>query len=975
MISQYTLVRKIKLGKTSIMKNRKLLFVLSISTIALAACAPQTKRIASAAAPDNAWAFEKSDVPVDPGYRFGRLPNGMRYVIRQNATPKGTALVRMQIDAGSLDEGDGERGYAHYVEHMAFNGSTNVPEGEMVKLLERHGLAFGADTNASTGFERTTYMLDLPKNDPELLDIALMLMRETASELTFNAGAVDRERGVVQAEMRDRNTFALKNFQDQLDFVLPGSKVASRLPIGTAESLAGASPQGLKAFWKREYVPEHTTLYVIGDFDPDLVEAKIKDRFGSWKAAPAEPRPKAGPVDLKEPARGDVYIDAALSERVTVSRKGAYLKEPDTLAQRKENLLRQIGYAIINRRMLRRTREANAPFRNASFGTSDIFKEGRTTELNIDTVDGKWRRGMIEAGVEYRRALTYGFTKEEVDEQIAIIRTANANAAKGEATRSNGQLLGAAQALVMDEQVPDTPTNSQNRLEAFIPEITPEAVLGALQREIVPLESPLVRFQGRTPPAEGDKGLQSAWAQAMAAPVKPMEQKAAQTFGYTQFGPPGKVVSDVVEPKLGIRTIRFANGVRLNIKKTDLKADQVLIQVSVDGGDMLASKDRPLSTRMISVLSLGGLGKHSKDELDTMLAGRTVSANLGATDETFVSIAATTPRDMELQLQLMTAQLVDPGYRREGEVLFKQSINNLFASLRATPGAALSAELGAIISDGDPRFSLGKVEDYRVLSFEKLKGTVSDRFQNGAIEIGIVGDVDEEAAIGYVARTFGALPPREPDFRRYDSERDRTFTKDRKRHVVRHTGAKDQAVVTLIWPTRDGEDLTAALQLQLLERVMRIQMTDTLREKLGKAYSPGASSNTSRTYKGYGTFSVNASVDVKDVPATRAAIKDTVSGVRDKPVSDDILKRAREPMLEGYDNALKTNAGWLTFVDRAQTEPENIDRFLQGKQTLQAITPAELHAVAKKYLTPEGAVEIDVLPDGVDEPLATPPAK
>ncbi len=952
------------------MKNRKLLFVLSISTIALAACAPQTKRIASVSAPDNAWAFETSDVPVDPGYRFGRLPNGMRYVIRQNATPKGTALVRMQIDAGSLDESDNERGYAHYVEHMAFNGSTNVPEGEMVKLLERHGLAFGADTNASTGFERTTYMLDLPKNDPELLDIALMLMRETASELTFNPGAVNRERGVVQSEMRDRNTFALKSFQDQIDFALPGSKVAKRLPIGTPESLAGASPEGLKAFWRREYVPAHTTLYVIGDFDPDLVEAEIKDRFGSWKAAPAEPKPKGGPVNVTDKARGDVYIDAALSERVTVSRHGPYLQEPDTLAQRKENLLRQIGYAIINRRMLRRSREANAPFRNASFGTSDIFKEGRTTELNIDTVDGKWRRGTVEAGIEYRRALTYGFTKEEVDEQVAIIRSANDNAAKGEATRSNGQLLGAAQALVTDEQVPDTPTNSKNRLEAFIPEITPAAVLGALQRELVPLEEPLLRFQGRTPPADGDKGLRNAWAEAMAAPIRPLEQKVAVAFGYTDFGPPGKVVSDVVEPKLGIRTIRFANGVRLNIKRTELKADQVLIQVSVDGGEMLAAKDRPLATRMVSVLALGGLGKHSKDELDTMLAGRTVSSNFGSTDETFVAIAATTPRDLELQLQLMTAQVVDPGYRKEGEVLFKQSINNLFASLRATPGSALSAELGAIISDDDPRFSLGKVESYRTLSFDQLKGTLADRFKNGAIEIGIVGDIDEDATIGFVARTFGALPPREPDFRPYDKERDRPFTKDRKRHVVRHTGAKDQAVVTMIWPTRDGEDLTAALQLQMLERVMRIQMTDTLREKLGKAYSPGASSNTSRTYKGYGTFSVNASVDVKDVPATRAAIKDTVATVRDKPVSDDILKRAREPMLEGYDNALKTNAGWLTFVDRAQTEPENIDRFLKSKELLQAITPAEIQAVAKKYLAPEGAAEVDVLPEGVEEPAA-----
>ncbi len=953
------------------MKTRKLLFALSISTLALAACSPQPKSVSSTPAPEPAWAFEKSDVPVDPGYRFGRLPNGMRYVIRQNATPKGTALVRMQIDAGSLDESDDERGYAHYVEHMAFNGSTNVPEGEMVALLERHGLAFGADTNASTGFEHTVYKLDLPKNDPALLDIALMLMRETASELSFNPGAVDRERGVVQAEMRDRNTFALRNVEDSLNFALPGSRVAKRLPIGTPESLAGASAEGLKAFWAREYVPAHTTLYVIGDFDPDLVETKIKDRFASWKAAPVEPRPLAGPVTPDQRGQSDIFIDPALSERVTISRKGPWLDEPDSLAQRRENLLRQVGYAIINRRLLRRSREDNAPFRAASFGTDDIFKEGRSTELSIDTVDGKWRRGVIEAAIEYRTALTYGFTQEEIDEQIAIIRNAHANAAQGEATRSNSQLYGAAEALVSDDRVPDTPGNSLARLDSFIPEITPDAVMGALRREIIPLDEPLLRFQGRTPPADGDKGLRSAWDQAMMAPIRQPDRKAASTFGYTDFGAPGQVISDTREPLLGIRTIRFANGVRLNIKRTDLKKDQVLVQVSIDGGDMLAGTGNPLATRMVPVLALGGLGKHSKDELDTMLAGRTVSANYGSSDLAFVSVASTTPRDLELELQLLTAQMIDPGYRKEGEVLFKQTINNLFASLRATPGSALSADLGEIVSGGDPRFALGKVEDYRALTFDQLRSTLSDRFANGAIEIGIVGDVDEDAAIALVGKTFGALPKREENFRPYAERRNRPFTKDRKRHVLRHGGAKDQALVVYVWPTRDGEDLTADLQLELLERVMRIKMTDTLREKLGKAYSPGASSNTSRTWRNYGTFSVNASVDVKEVPATRAAIAATVADVRDTPVTQDLLTRAREPMLEGFDNLLKSNAGWLSLVDRAQTEPDRIEHFVKSKEVLKAITPEQLQGVAKTYLKADAPVEIDVLPDGVDDPVGS----
>ncbi|MGC1269244.1 MAG: insulinase family protein, partial [Croceibacterium sp.] len=179
------------------------------------------------------WPFATSDLPADPDWRFGTLANGMRYLIRHNGTPAGQASVQFWVDAGSISEQDDELGYAHFIEHMAFNGSTRVPEGDMVKLLEREGLAFGADTNASTSFGTTLYKLDLPRNSPALLDTALMLMRETASELTFSPAAVEREKGVVLSERRVRDTYALKNTVDQLQFEYPDARFTRRLPIGT----------------------------------------------------------------------------------------------------------------------------------------------------------------------------------------------------------------------------------------------------------------------------------------------------------------------------------------------------------------------------------------------------------------------------------------------------------------------------------------------------------------------------------------------------------------------------------------------------------------------------------------------------------------------------------------------------------------------------------------------------------------------
>lgn len=954
------------------MRRGPSIFFFLLLSFALSACAQQAEQVAYASAPlvrpRPVWGFLDSDITPEPQYRFGRLPSGMRYVIRRNANPKGTAMVRMEIAAGSLDETPSERGFAHYVEHMAFNGSTNVKEGEMIRLLERNGLAFGADTNASTGFEATTYMLDLPRADPKLLDIALMLMRETASELTISSEAVDRERGVILSELRDRNTWQMRNGMDQAKFLHPRALYPQRFPVGTVETVSAATAQSLRAFWEREYVPEHATVIVIGDFDPALVEKTILAKFGSWQAKPVEPAPTAGPVDVKSAGRTEVYIDPALSERITASRHGGSIDGADTTEQRREGLLRQIGYAIINRRLLRIVRQPDPPFRGAGFGTGDVFRDGRTTNLIVDTIDGKWRRGLTAAAVEYRRALRFGFSPSEVAEQVANIRTATRDAAASESTRSNGALMNAVFDLLRNDVVPGSPQGVLERLEAFIPQITPEAVLAAMQREAVPLENPLLRFQGRRQPEGGDKAIRAAWNEAMRAQLAKGAEIAAPGFAYSQFGAPGTIVSDSRELALGIREVRFTNGVRLNLKKTDIDKDRILVQLSVDGGDMLNTRDNPLATQMVSALPVGGLGKHSQDDLQSILAGHTVSSGLSSTPETFVGYAQTTPRDLELQLQVMAAFVTDAGYRPEGEIQYRLNINNFFAQRNATPNSALSNGIGGILSDNDPRFTLQPVESYRKLTFDKLKADISDRLAHGAVEIGIVGDVDEEQAIALVAKTFGAIAPREAEFKDYKAQRARSFTKNRKPRVIRHTGPKDQALLRLTWPTRDDSDPVQSLTLELLERIVRIELTDTLREKLGKAYSPSAASSLSRFWKDYGVFGVAASVDVHEVPATRAAILETIAELRAAPVSDDILQRARAPMIEAIQNGLKSNGGWLSLVDRAQTEPAEIDRYLQAEARLQLLTAADIHAMALRYLDPKDEIEVLVLPEGVVEP-------
>ena len=956
-------MRKVRLTAGLLLALSSLAFT---TTVAAKDAPPATAR-AEAASP--VWPFKASDIPVDPDYTFGQLDNGMRYIIRRNATPAGTAVVRMRIGSGSLEERDDERGLSHYLEHMAFNGSKSIPEGEMIKLLEREGLAFGADTNAATSYDNITYLLNLPRNDEALLGTALMLMRETASELTISEDAVARERGVVLAERRDRAGFQLRNYEDNAAFLAPGARYTARLPIGTPEVLENATAAQIRALYQRTYRPANTVVVVVGDYPVEVVEAAIRARFADWAPGPAPAEPDAGPINVGIKGLTDIHLDPALPESVTISRLSPWRDEPDTLATRRRDLLSGIGYAIINRRLARLARGADAPFRGASYGSGDIFEAARITSLSVSSADGEWKKGVLAATHEVNQALTYGFARAELDEQLANIRTALENGVKAADTRSNAAFAGAALALVADERIPTAPEWTLAQFEQVAPEITPDAVWQAMREDAAPLGEPLIRFEGRTAPDGGEAALRAAFDEGLALAIAAPVDNGPLAFGYTDFGPAGTVVSDTVEPRLGMREIRFANGVRLTLRKTDVRKDRIAFALAVDGGDLMNTRTAPLAVYLTNALPSGGLGKHSQDELASVLAGRSVSFGLGIDTDAFTTSATTTPRDLALQMQVLAATLTDPGYRPEGVERFRKNIDNFFNTLDSTPDRALAAVSGAILSDNDPRFSLQPREAFFALDFAQLRAVIGDRLAKGAIEIALVGDLDEDAAIAAVAATLGALPQREAAFNPRSENRARSFTAARGEHRITHKGEPDQALLQWVWPTTDDSDLAETLRLDLLSRIVRLELTDRLREKLGQAYGPSAGSQPSHDYPGYGNFVIAASIAADRIEPTREALAALIADLRAGPLDPDVIERARKPFLEDHNNVLKDLGGWLALAARAQSEPQRIERFLAVPEVTAAITPEDIHQMALKYLAPDAAVVFTVMPEAAGEGL------
>lgn len=922
------------------------------------ACNPQTDAA-------RAWGFADSDLPVDADVRFGVLPNGMKYALHLNTTPRGGIVMRLRFDVGSLAENEDERGLAHFVEHMAFNGSTNVPEGAMIPLLERLGLAFGADTNASTGFDATTYMLDLPNNTPELIDTGLMLMRETAGNLTIAPEAVERERGVIEAERRARESFALRNFEDQIDFLFGESRLPSRMPIGTSEVIRTAPAERLRAFYERWYRPERATLVIVGDMNLDMMEAEIARRFGDWRGVgEGVPVPTAGTMTLDRPAAADVFVHPAIPEQVTISWFKPWQLERDTRALRHRRMLESIAEGAFERRLSRLALAADAPFTAAGLSEGNNFDLATGLILSASAREGEWARALTAIENEYRRAIEHGFTEAEIAEQVANARTAIRNEVAGVATRRSGglaaRLLGAADG----RNVVTSPATRAALFEAFAPSITPEAVTDAFRAMRDGLGQPLVRVTAKTPVDGGEAAVLAAFANARAVAVLPPEARAAAAFAYTDFGAPGAVVSDDRIEDLGIRRIRFANNVMLNIKRTEFEDDRIRILVRVDGGALLATREDPTRVALGSILPLGGLEAHSADELRSILAGRSVGGGFGIATDSFNLSAVTTPTDLVLQTQLLAAYLTRPGFRPEAIDLLRRVLPQQYAQSDATPGAVIGRDAAFILADNDPRVAQPPLERMLALEWDGFRQAAGNSLSRGAIEIGVVGAVDEDAAIAAFAATFGALPERHAAFDPREAARDRRFANDRAPRILTHRGAADQAVVQAYWPARDDSDLDETIRLDLLAEVMGIMLTDELRERLGQTYSPSAGSSLSADFPGYGYLWTSTSVAPADIPAVEAAIDGIAARLREGALDEDLIARARTPFAERLRQSRRENSYWLGYTAIAQSDEARLDRSRRAIAELQAVTAGELTELARRYLTAEGMLRIRAVPEG-----------
>jgi zinc protease len=913
-----------------------------------------------------AWPQATSDIPPDPAVVFGTLPNGMRYALQKNARPEHQVALRLRIEAGSDQEEPDQRGLAHMLEHMAFRGSTHFPEKageyEAIAAMQRLGLSFGADTNASTGWNQTTYMFDLPRSDAESIKTGLSLLRDVAGELSLSNASLDSERPIVLAEERARNTPTYNAQMANLQFLFRGEPMENS-PIGKVEVIKTAPLARVRAYYEKYYRPERATLVVVGDIDPVALEAQIKALFGDWKGKGASPPDPHPPIKPRQP-EFVVSTVADVTPQIALTWKTPYDLSPDTKAREKQRMIQALALQMFSQRLADATQTPNPPFLVAQTAHINLNQAAELTQLvMIPTSTGDWGKALDAAVSMKKQALTFGFQQPELDRIRSTVRTRLQNAVAGAGTRLSSNIA---------SQIID-PTD---RLRVYSAAATDLALfeestkgltlvdLNAALPKAFEGQGVLAQFIAPTEIAGGQAAFSARYAAAEAAPVTAMAAQTVKTWTHTRFGAPGKVVDRQEVADLGITFVRFANGVRAAIKPTRFTDNQILVQARFAGGRYAQPRDKVDASWVWGEgFTDGGLTDLTQVELAQVLAGHKIGMGVAITDNAFVLSGATRASDLDLQLQVLGAYVTAPGWRSTGLDQVKALLPNVVPNLLAQPGGIYALQGDILIHGGDQRWApFPDARTLAAMTMEDAKARLTPVLANAPLEIVVVGDTTVDQAIEALSKTFGALPARKGTAPK-NTQPVKFPAATAKPVVLTHAGRQDQGLFVIAWPTTDfWDDPKAAAPARILEMVLEQRVLDVLRSSQGKTYSPQGDSAFSYYFDNYGLITLRVEAQAADMPAIEASIRKIVQDLRTKPISADELARAKGPRIEYWRRTQATNTYWVGVLDDARKDAPLLAAARTSLPLTQAVTVESVQASANKWLNNDKAWRLEIVP-------------
>ncbi len=921
------------------------------------------------------WPQDASDLKADPKATFGQLENGLRYVILPNAEPPGRASIRLYMDVGSLMEEDDQQGMAHYLEHMAFNGSRHFPGGEMVEYFQRLGMGFGADTNAHTSFMETVYMLELPKVEQKLISEGMQLFRDYLDGMALGEKEIDKERGIILSEKLSRDSIEYRTQIAGYEFAMPDSLLPKRLPIGTEKTLKTMQRPRFVDFYGKWYTPKRATVVAVGDFkDVALVKGEIEKNFADAKPAQGDsPDPSFGKITTGRGIIAKLHTEMeAKAVDISVEIVRPSKNKPDNAASRRETMVRDFADAMLNQRFSELAKQEGSPLISAGpHGGSgaesysyDYLQFVEVTGVMAQTQPEKWKDALTLLETEVRRAVQHGFTDAEFEEaRSSFLKAIELRATQAD-TRKSRDLASGLVSVLASEKVFTHPSDDLARVKPMLAKLTKEECHQAFVETWKGDDMQI--FVGGKLKLEGDAAQQiiATYKNSAQKPVQAPKKETTAAFAYTSFGEPGKVTAQKEDKELGTTLASFANNIRANIKPTPFEKGTIRVTFNFGGGKLVAPKDKPgLIPFAQSTFILGGLKAHSADELRRIFASKTVAMDFNVGDEAFTLSGRTTPADLEAQLQLLTAFLTAPGYREEAEREFRKSLEPMYIQLAHTAEGIMNDQVVAHIHSGDFRFGFPAQPEMEKRSLTELAEWLKPALASDYLEVSIVGDVEVQAALDAIAKTVGALPARAAEKPKYTEERKVAFPAPGSTEL-KFTTEIPKAIACLYWPTGDMLDIQRTRRLTLLGSILDDRLRVKVREELGETYSPACYHVASDTFTGYGYMT--AMIECK--PEQAAPISDLVIKIADElargEISDDEFERAKKPILTQLEQMRRDNRYWAQNVVRnCQEHPERLAWSKSLISDFADISKADMSKLAREFLSKSRAVGVKVLPE------------
>lgn len=890
-------------------------------------------------------------LPSDPKLVTGKLANGLTYYIYPNAEPQNRAEMRLVVNAGSLMEEEDQRGLAHFLEHMLFNGTRRFPKQSIENFLEKVGMQFGADLNAYTSFDETMYQLRVPTGDPATLDTALTILEEWAGSATLDPEEVEREAPVIVEEERARYKTASGRAQIQaLGLYLADSRYGVRLPIGDMKIVSGRPVEALRRFYQTWYRPDLMAVVVVGDVDPAKIEAAIKDKFGGLEnPTPEKPRPSY----TIPPTSADRYLVFQDPEypqtqiRVNALRKA---RVTSTVGTFRDFVLAQLYVSMLNSRLAELSKSANPPFLSASVASGNYVRPHDIDQVSATVKENGEAAGLEALLSEVKRA-RLGFTAEELARAKSQLQSTFEKAYNERDKQDSRDIADTLADIFLSGAAPTSAETDLELAKRFLGEIT-QGEVSVYAQGFLSGPRNIVTFRpqkaGVSPLTSAD--LQKVVAATDVKAVEAYKETALALSLFDKVPAPAGVAKENKQKEF--TELILANGVRVLYKPTDFKNDEILFRAYSPGGASLVSdSEYPAAMVIGSIVAGSGLGPFDANGLARFLAGKQVSVipSIGEREEGLRG--QSTAKDLEILFQMTNLLFTAP--RADPEIFNKEITTRLEAASNRNlnPVTPLQDALNDYINPGSIRGKPLGAEALRSIDREKALALYKSRFANAAdFAFVFVGSFDEARLRDLAQRYLGTLPssPARDAWKnvfpkpRYDARVEGDFYK----------GQDERGIVALYFTQPHAYSVKNAIVASALNNLLDLRLTEDIREKLGGAYSPGVSGGLGREPYTDVSYLISFPCDPRRAADLVKAALETLESLKTE-VSDETMTKVREQLKRSREEALRTNGFWLSrlvnYVQYGDIDPNDTTTFYGVVDGLKA---SDLQDLAKKVLGP-----------------------